>query len=45
MRGNTDPEAIRRLLLGLADFFELLVPKLREFATSLTATTSKRRAQ
>jgi hypothetical protein len=28
-------ESIRRFLLGLADLFEMLVKRLREFATSL----------
>ena len=29
------PETIGRFLLGLADFFELLIEKLREFGTAL----------
>ena len=31
------PEAVGRFLLGLADFFELLIEKLREFGEALIA--------
>jgi len=34
---DSDLEPIRRFLLGLADLFEMLVKRLREFATKLAA--------
>jgi len=35
-KASQDPlERVRRFLLGIADLFELLAPKLREFAREL----------
>jgi hypothetical protein len=34
-------EVIRHFLLGIADLFELLAPRLREFARDLTAVNRK----
>ena len=45
MTDTADLERVRRILLGLADFFELLVPKLREYAIKLTTSKPKRRAK
>jgi hypothetical protein len=41
---NDQLESIRRFLLGLADLFELLVPKLREFARKLATPRRKQKA-
>ncbi len=45
--GNTpsDPERIAHFLLGLADMFELLVKRLREFAQKLFASENRSQDQ
>ncbi len=41
----TDPERMAHFLLGLADMFELLVKRLREFAVKLAALDSAGHSQ